>query len=234
MVKQCFIIFLIATIFSHYSFAKGSLRGDNRKSVRQADLHDFTRVKTAGRLQWFIQNGRMVRLTGSPYYTVSRGVSFPYVRPEVQTFIERLSRQHFQHCREKIVVTSAFRPKNSRVNATPHSVHPTGMAIDISLPHSRKCRKWLNDTLLYLENHNVLEVAREYIRPHYHIAVFPRGYKQYLNDRYGLNKAKYKVQPSDSLWVIARRFDTTVAKLQKVNGIRNGDFIKPGQVLTLP
>lgn len=41
------------------------------------------------------------------------------------------------------------------------------------------------------------------------------------------------VQPADSLWSLARQYDTTVAALKAANGL-SSDLIKPGQVLQLP
>jgi len=44
----------------------------------------------------------------------------------------------------------------------------------------------------------------------------------------------YTVQPGDRLIDIATRYNTTVEALQQTNGITNGNFITPGQVLMLP
>lgn len=41
------------------------------------------------------------------------------------------------------------------------------------------------------------------------------------------------VQPGDSLWALARRYDTTVADILQLNGL-SSDAIRPGQVLTVP
>ncbi len=41
------------------------------------------------------------------------------------------------------------------------------------------------------------------------------------------------VQPGDSLWALARRYDTTVADLLQLNGLAS-DAIRPGQVLIVP
>lgn len=44
----------------------------------------------------------------------------------------------------------------------------------------------------------------------------------------------YTVQPGDSIWAIARRFETTVDAIVRVNGIRNPELIYPGEVLKIP
>lgn len=43
----------------------------------------------------------------------------------------------------------------------------------------------------------------------------------------------YVVQPGDSLWKIAKRFDTTVEELARMNGIIEPDKIYPRQVLRI-
>lgn len=44
----------------------------------------------------------------------------------------------------------------------------------------------------------------------------------------------YRVQPGDSLWVIAGRYGTTVEALAQANGIRNPDLIYAGDTLVIP
>lgn len=44
---------------------------------------------------------------------------------------------------------------------------------------------------------------------------------------------QYIVKPGDSLWLIARRYGTTVAAIQRQNNL-TGDLIRVGQVLTIP
>lgn len=44
---------------------------------------------------------------------------------------------------------------------------------------------------------------------------------------------RYVVQPGDSLSKIARKFKVEAGKIQKDNGIRNADLIRPGQVLMI-
>jgi peptidoglycan endopeptidase LytE len=41
------------------------------------------------------------------------------------------------------------------------------------------------------------------------------------------------VRPSETLWAIAQRYDTTPARIKKTNGLTS-DIISPGQVLQIP
>jgi membrane-bound lytic murein transglycosylase D len=45
---------------------------------------------------------------------------------------------------------------------------------------------------------------------------------------------RYEVRPGDTLWGIAQRFDTTVPTLVALNGLKEQQAIKPGEVLSLP
>jgi hypothetical protein len=65
-------------------------------------------------------------------------------------------------------------------NASAISVHPTGMAIDLRRSDSSGCRQWLETVLLDLEGKGVIEATREQYPPHYHVAVFPNPYLQYV------------------------------------------------------
>ena len=124
-------------------------------------------------------------------------------------------------------------------NASPRSVHPTGMALDLRVP-GPKCRGWLERVLLQLEGSGVLEVSLERRPPHYHVALFPQQYAAYVEritrastQQYVAGGGRYRVRAGDSLWEIARRHETTVTRLRSANNL-NGSRIYPGQVLTLP
>jgi membrane-bound lytic murein transglycosylase D len=45
---------------------------------------------------------------------------------------------------------------------------------------------------------------------------------------------RHTVRRGESLWTIARRYDTTVKKVQAVNGLGRGNRIRPGQRLVIP
>lgn len=161
-----------------------SLRGSPASLDRQnrmARNHDFTYLRNRSQVEKFIGLGLLVPVR--PVGNVDLvAVSFPYARPEVKLFIDRLSAQYGAACGEQLVVTSLTRPRASQPrNASPRSVHPTGMALDIRISRSRDCRRWLESTLLALERGGVLEATRERRPPHYHVAIYPRQYQRYVD-----------------------------------------------------
>lgn len=162
-----------------------SLLGSHESLLKQneeAREHDFTYLRTTSDVREYAQEGFLVRLPGnSDYELAADEVSFPYARPEVKTFVERLSDQYHSACGERLVVTSLTRPITRQPpNASVISVHPTGMAVDLRRSDSAGCRLWLETVLLDLENKGVVEATREQYPPHYHVAVFPNPYSQYL------------------------------------------------------
>jgi hypothetical protein len=165
--------------------AQSSLLGSHESLLRQneeAREHDFTYLRTTEDVRSYIQQGLLVRLPGNADYELAtEEVSFPYARPEVKTFVERLSEQYRAACGERLVVTSLTRPITRQPpNASVISVHPTGMAADLRRSDSSGCRQWLETVLLDLEGKGVIEATREQYPPHYHVAVFPNPYLQYL------------------------------------------------------
>ena len=161
-----------------------TLLGSHESLLRQneeAREHDFTYLRTTADVRDYAQQGLLVRLPGNSDYELADNVSFPYARPEVKTFVERLSDQYRGACGERLVVTSLTRPITRQpANASAISVHPTGMAIDLRRSDSSGCRLWLETVLLDLENKGVIEATREQYPPHYHVAVFPNPYLQYV------------------------------------------------------
>ena len=213
-----------------------SLRGSRSSVSRQnyqARRHDYTFIRTPAQVKRFVANGWLVPVRGNANYAL-HGVSYPYARPEVKLFIERLSKQYRAACGEQLVVTSLTRPTTRQPrNASPLSVHPTGMAMDLRRSWSHSCRRWLESTLLYLEGRGVLEAARERRPPHYHVALFPKQYASYVANVGKQERTEYYVVRGDTLYSIARRHAVTVGMVKRANGLR-GDRIYPGQVLKLP
>lgn len=228
-----------------------SLRGSRASLIRQnrqAKLHDYTYLKRPEDVQRFVRAGYLVRIEGNADYELAR-VSFPYARPEVRVFLERLGQQYRSACGEKLVVTSLIRPTTRQPrNASPLSVHPTGMAIDLRRSSKQACRSWLERVLLQLERQGALEATRENRPPHYHVALFPKPYMRYVAQREAasvrvassgaptdndLGTTAYRVRRGDSLWTIARRHGTTVQALKQANGLRSSRLLA-GQELQIP
>lgn len=216
-----------------------SLRGSNSSVNRMYDHavdNGIYFYKTGEGIRRAGSEGRFVRLGGNENYTTS-GVSYPYVRSETRTFVQRLAAQYRAACGERLVVTSASRPQSMRLlNSVRKSVHPTGMAIDLRKSNKASCRDWLRRTLLSLERSDVLEATEEHNPPHFHVAVFPAPYARYVAARGGpayASAQSYRVRNGDSLWGIARNHDTTVERLKEINGL-SSSLLRPGQTLKLP
>ena len=222
-----------------------SLRGSTASLDRQeraAQVHDFTYIESPGQLERFVKARYLVQVRANRDFDL-HGVSYPFVRPETNTFILRLASQYRRSCGEKLVVTSMARPQSRQPrNASSRSVHPTGMAIDVRRSNSRACRSWLESVLLSLEASRVLEATRESYPPHYHIAVFPEPYARYVSDLTtrsaetrlaSAGVLEYRVRSGDSLWDIARSHGTTVDRLMNENNLK-GSRIYSGQLLKVP
>ncbi|MEX1184135.1 MAG: DUF5715 family protein [Gemmatimonadota bacterium] len=160
-----------------------SLQGSPQTMRRQHSIaveNDFSFLKTSDQVRRFVDAGLLTRLPGSSDYGLA-GVSYPYARPALKLFVERLSAQYHAACGEKLIVTSLTRPVQKQPrNASDLSVHPAGMAVDLRVSTSRACRGWLEDTLLSLERQGVLDATREQSPPHYHVALFTGSYTQYV------------------------------------------------------
>ena len=248
------------------SVAAQSLRGSSRSLTEQnvqARAHDFTYLRTPAHVHRFVELGYLVPLHGNRDYDIDDEVSFPYARPQVRTFVERLAGQYRRACGEVMVVTSLTRALNRQPpNASSRSVHPTGMAVDLRRSNHRPCRAWLEDVLLSLEANGVLEATRESRPPHYHIALYPEPYTRYVDGlatgtaqaaetrvaatpevgaaaatgdagAAAAGSGPYRVRRGDALWDIARAHGTTIAAIQRTNNLRTSR-IYPGQLLTMP
>lgn len=237
-----------------------SLRGGQASmdaQNRMARVYDYTFLRNAAEVRRFFRLGRLVELKGNRHYRLDDEVSFPYARPEVKTFVERLGRQYRAACGEQLVVTSLTRPLNRQPgNASAESVHPTGMAVDLRWSLRRECRSWLEDVLLHLERVGTVEATRERSPPHYHVAVYTRAYSRYVAALQAAERAagetmaeleaqeeqaggssdgvvRYRVRSGDTLWGIARAYGTTVDAIKSANDLR-GNRIDVGQLLRIP
>ncbi|MEZ5572544.1 MAG: DUF5715 family protein [Halioglobus sp.] len=236
---------------------KGS-RTSIEKQYRAAVSYGFAFVKTASSLKSHMSTNQLIRVTPDRYIEL-HDVSYPYAVPGTKLFLSRLSAQYYNVCGEKLTVTSLLRPRDRQpANSVAHSVHPTGMAVDLRIPSKPQCRSWLEKTLLSLERENVLDVTREHYPPHYHVAVYARDYETRVatlaggKTTSGLQNAvlqvsdademsaphsgsykRYVVRKGDTLSQIAARNGVRVAQLRSFNNVR-GNLINVGQKLRIP
>jgi hypothetical protein len=236
------LAFGFAALSSASQAARAQSLTGSRSSIdlqnRIAQEHDFTFTASTAQVKRFVNAGYLVPVRGNGDYYV-KNISHPYARPEVALFIERLGKQYRQACGEQLVITSLTRPTNRQPrNASSRSVHPTGMAMDVRRSSNRGCRAWLEKVLLRLEGAGVIEATREKRPPHYHIAVFPNQYGEYVERRLAgevkeTRLAEYRVRSGDSLWSIAERHGTSISDIRAANDLRSSR-IYAGQVLTVP
>jgi hypothetical protein len=155
-----------------------SLAGSRESMLRQnlvAQEHDYSYLRNTQEVLTAVNSGVLVAVHGNEDLELAGGeVSFPYARPEVKIFLEQLAHAYHAACGEPLVVTSLTRPISRQPwNASPISVHPTGMAVDMRHSDRRACRQWMDSTLLALEGEGMIEATRERWPAHYHVAVFP-------------------------------------------------------------
>jgi len=172
-------LFLLVSVPLGAQTLSGGAASLDRQNA-QAQAHGFTFLETPEQVRRFVEAGYLVSVRPNADFDV-HNVSFPYARPEVRLFIQRLAAQYRATCGEKLVVTSLTRPRSNQPwNASTRSVHPTGMAVDLRRSHSASCRQWLERTLLSLEGQGVLEAIYERNPPHYHVVVYPQPYATHV------------------------------------------------------
>lgn len=154
-----------------------------RRANRVARKSEFRFLRNAAEVREWVRLERLVTVRTTANYVVT-DLSFPYARPAVKLFLDRLAAQYRHATGERLVVTSLTRPVNHQPeNASALSVHPAGMAVDLRIPARASHRRWLERTLLSLEDRAVLDATRERRPAHYHVAVFPEQYERYVARR---------------------------------------------------
>jgi hypothetical protein len=102
-------------------------RGSLDKQNQEARRHDYTYLANGDQVKRFVDLGYLTRVPANGRnYLLKEGVSFPYSRPAVKLFIERLSAQYNKACGEKLVVTSLTRPKNRQPRNASSRSEPLG------------------------------------------------------------------------------------------------------------
>lgn len=152
-----------------------ALRG-SRASVEKmyefAQSHRMSFYLTPTTLDSAVAHGRLVPLAGDANYELTRGVGFSYATREARQFVTQLAPQYLAACGTPLTVTSAARPMSRQPhNANPHSVHPTGIAVDLRRPSAGPCLDWIRASLARLEELGIVEATEERHPVHLHIAV---------------------------------------------------------------
>lgn len=181
---------ILALLVAMPTTAIAQLKGSESSVKRQhrvAKRNDYTFLRNAAQVREFVREDRLERVR-SNRDIVLENVSFPYARPAVKLFVERLGAQYRAATGQRLVITSLTRPKSRQPgNASELSVHPAGMAVDLRIPRSAAGRRWLERTLLGLEDRIVLDATKERNPAHYHVAIFPREYVKYVAQLEGSN-----------------------------------------------
>jgi hypothetical protein len=177
-----------------------SLRGSRAGMIEQNQVakdHGLSFLRTPDQVQAAVASGDLVPLEASDTYEVAEFVSHPYTVPAVRSFVEWLSTGYVEACGQKLVVTSAVRAISQQPrNASPLSVHPAGMAVDLRVSDLAACREWLEGTLLDLKGRGIANGIRESSPPHYHVAVYPEPYLAFLEERIQAERAERAEQAS--------------------------------------
>ncbi len=192
-----------------------------------------------------IVDGRLVALTGDSTYELTRGVGFSYSTREAKQFVLAFAPQYLAACGAPLTVTSAARPMSRQPhNANPHSVHPTGIAVDIRRPPPGPCLTWVRGALADLERRGIVEATEEHHPVHLHVAVLVQpGAKVLLPNLVrtvvarqassSLKARSYVVRQGDTLWDIANRTGVTLEDLERANG-RSKRMLRPGTTPARP
>lgn len=108
-------------------------------------------------------------------------VAYPFLLPNTLRFADSLAAQYHAGCGERIVVTSGARPTSKQPrNASPKSVHPTGMAVDFRKPRTPACLAWMRKSLVGLEDAGVIEATEERHPAHFHVAVLKQAPERHI------------------------------------------------------
>lgn len=152
-----------------------ALRGSKASVEKMYDFaqrYHYPFYLTPSTLDEAIAKGKLVPLTGDENYEMTRGVGFSYATTEARDFITQFAPQYLAACGVPLIVTSAARPMSRQPhNANPHSVHPTGIAVDIRRPYPGPCLTWVRTALAQLEQRGFVETTEEHHPVHLHIAV---------------------------------------------------------------
>jgi LysM repeat protein len=242
--------------------ASQSLRGSQasvQKMYSRAVLNDLQFLRTSKSVYESVRDSELVLIPITMDMTLER-VTYPFVLPRTRDVLNVFARKYREACGERLVVTSAARPRTEQPrNASPQSVHPTGMAIDFRKP-TGNCLSFMRGELVALEKLGIVEATEERHPVHFHVAVLQRGKfapvapavatatepaplpatpaatvdsaagSVEVEKPAARKSSTYTVRKGDNLSTIAKRFGLTVSRLKSLNGLKSS-ALKPGQKL---
>jgi hypothetical protein len=136
-----------------------------------AQMRDLQFLRTTSDIYEAARTGALKLISVTEDLELDRA-TFPFVLPNTLRFADSLAAEYHKGCGERIGVTSGARPIDKQPrNASPKSVHPTGMAVDFRRPQNPVCLEWLRTALVDLEDRHVVEATEEHHPPHFHVAV---------------------------------------------------------------
>jgi len=154
-----------------------SLRGSRasvQKMYTRAVLNDLDFFSTSKGIYESVRDGELVMISITMDMTLDK-VTYPFVLPRTRDVLNVFAKKYHDACGERLTVTSAARPRREQPrNASPQSVHPTGMAVDFRRP-SGNCLTFMRSELVLLERQGILEATEERHPVHFHVAVLQRG-----------------------------------------------------------
>jgi LysM repeat protein len=204
-----------------------------------ANAHGLPFYLTQTNVDEAVKHGRLVPLTGDSVYELTSGVGFSYATREAKQFVKEFAPQYQAACGAPLIVSSAVRPTNRQPrNANPHSVHPTGIAVDFRRPFAGACLDWVRGALAELERRGIIEATEEHHPVHLHVAVLvaPGGKVSIPNLAAGIvaQRPTTPVESSSQLLASAAG-DVKLPKDAKPNGASNGEprtyVVRQGETL---
>jgi nucleoid-associated protein YgaU len=244
-----------------------ALRGSKASVEKMYDFaqrHRYPFYLTPTNVESAIAAGKLVPLTGDSTYELTRGVGFSYATREAKQFVEQFAPQYVAACGAPLTVTSAARPLSRQPrNANQHSVHPTGIAVDLRRPYPGPCLNWVRSALTELERRGIVEATEERHPAHLHLAVLAApgariklpeltnggGVSRLMTTAPavmsvsngdvilpggGADETIYRVREGDTLWDVAQRTGLSVKAIAAANNRNPRSVLRPGTMLRLP
>ena len=162
-----------------------------------AQSHDLQFLRTTSDVYEAAKVGALKLINVTDNVDLERA-TFPFVLPATLRFTDSLAKEYHSACGERLVVTSGARPIDEQPrNASPKSVHPTGMAVDFRKPRNPVCLDWLRKSLLDLESRHVVEATEERHPVHFHVAVLHQDREPRFALSTGPDTARVRVAAGD-------------------------------------